>query len=65
VTAIAQDAIVQQGGPIKAEPDPLDESPPPNTGHTYAAITHLDQATLAFGGIALRYSGSTAPSTTR
>jgi 2-alkyl-3-oxoalkanoate reductase len=56
---------VQQGGPIKAEPDPLDESPPPNTGHTYAAITHLDQATLAFGGIALRYGGSTAPSTTR
>jgi nucleoside-diphosphate-sugar epimerase len=47
----------RQGGPIKTEADPIDETPPPNTAKTYAAITHLEKATLAFGGIALRYGG--------
>jgi nucleoside-diphosphate-sugar epimerase len=47
----------RQGGPIKTEADPLDETPPPNTGKTYAAITYLEKATIAFGGIALRYGG--------
>jgi 2-alkyl-3-oxoalkanoate reductase len=45
----------RQGGPIKTEADPVDETPPPNTGQTYAAITHLEKATTDFGGIALRY----------
>jgi nucleoside-diphosphate-sugar epimerase len=47
----------RQGGPIKTEADPVDETPPPNTGQTYAAITYLEKATTAFGGIALRYGG--------
>jgi 2-alkyl-3-oxoalkanoate reductase len=47
----------REGGPIKTEGDPLDDTPPPNTGKTYAAITHLEKATTDFGGIALRYGG--------
>lgn len=47
----------RQGGPIKTEADPVTETPPPNTGKTFAAITHLEEATIAFGGIALRYGG--------
>jgi nucleoside-diphosphate-sugar epimerase len=47
----------REGGPIKTEADPVDATPPPNTGQTYAAITYLERATLAFGGIALRYGG--------
>jgi nucleoside-diphosphate-sugar epimerase len=47
----------RQGGPIKTEADPLDDTPPSNTSKTFAAITHLEQATTDFGGIALRYGG--------
>jgi nucleoside-diphosphate-sugar epimerase len=47
----------REGGPIKTEEDPVDDTPPPNTGRTFAAITHLERATLEFGGIALRYGG--------
>ena len=47
----------RQGGPIKTEADPVDETPPPNTGETYAAILYLEKATTGFGGIALRYGG--------
>jgi nucleoside-diphosphate-sugar epimerase len=47
----------REGGPIKTEEDPLDPTPPPHTGETYAAMTHLDNAVTAFGGIALRYGG--------
>jgi nucleoside-diphosphate-sugar epimerase len=47
----------RQGGPVKTEADPVDETPPPNTSRTYAAITYLERATIAFGGIALRYGG--------
>jgi nucleoside-diphosphate-sugar epimerase len=47
----------RQGGPVKTEADPVDETPPPNTGQTFAAIAHLEQATTGFGGIALRYGG--------
>jgi nucleoside-diphosphate-sugar epimerase len=47
----------RQGGPIKTETDPVDDTPPPNTAQTFAAITHLEQATTDFGGIALRYGG--------
>lgn len=44
----------RQGGPIKTEADPVDETPPPNTGQTFAAITYLEKATTDFGGIARR-----------
>jgi nucleoside-diphosphate-sugar epimerase len=47
----------RQGGPIKTEADPVDDTPPPNTAKTYAAITHLEEAVIDFGGIALRYGG--------
>ncbi len=47
----------RQGGPIKTEADPVDETPPPHTGQTFAAITYLEKATTDFGGIALRYGG--------
>jgi nucleoside-diphosphate-sugar epimerase len=47
----------REGGPIKTEADPVDDTPPPNTAKTYAAITHLEEATTDFGGIALRYGG--------
>lgn len=47
----------RQGGPVKTESDPLDETPPKNTGQTYAAMAHMEQETLAFGGIVLRYGG--------
>jgi 2-alkyl-3-oxoalkanoate reductase len=47
----------RQGGPVKTEADPVDQTPPRNTGQAYAAIIHLEKATLAFGGIALRYGG--------
>jgi nucleoside-diphosphate-sugar epimerase len=58
---VAQSAFfyryARQGGPVKTEADPLDETPPPNTGRSAAAITYLEKATTDFGGIALRYGG--------
>jgi nucleoside-diphosphate-sugar epimerase len=58
---LAQSALfyryARQGGPVKTEADPLDETPPPSTGKSLAAITYLEKATIAFGGIALRYGG--------
>jgi nucleoside-diphosphate-sugar epimerase len=45
------------GGPVKAEDDPLDPTPPAHTEATYAAMSHVDQAVTAAGGVALRYGG--------
>jgi nucleoside-diphosphate-sugar epimerase len=47
----------REGGPVKSEEDPLDPSPPAHTEETYAAMTYLDDAVTAFGGISLRYGG--------
>jgi len=47
----------REGGPVKTEDDLLDPTPPPHTEETYAAMTYLDDAVTAFGGIALRYGG--------
>lgn len=47
----------RQGGPIKTEADPVDATPPLNTGQTHAAIAYLEKETLAFCGVALRYGG--------
>ena len=47
----------REGGPVKSEEDPLDPTPPAHTEETYAAMSHLDNAVTAFGGIALRYGG--------
>ena len=45
------------GGPVKTEQDPLDPTPPAHAEETYAAMTHLDEAVTAAGGIALRFGG--------
>ena len=47
----------REGGPVKAEGDPLDPSPPAMARQTNAAMRHLDQAVTNAGGIALRYGG--------
>jgi nucleoside-diphosphate-sugar epimerase len=43
------------GGPVKTEDDPLDPTPVEGMHETSAAMTYLDQAVTAAGGIALRY----------
>jgi nucleoside-diphosphate-sugar epimerase len=48
---------LRDGGPIKTEADPLDETPLRNTQESFQAMAYLEQATTAFGGIALRYGG--------
>jgi nucleoside-diphosphate-sugar epimerase len=45
----------RQGGPVKTEDDPLDPTPPAAAREAFAALTHLDEAVTASGGIALRY----------
>jgi nucleoside-diphosphate-sugar epimerase len=45
------------GGMVKAEDAPLDAHPPKGAEQTSAAMTHVDEAVTAFGGIALRYGG--------
>jgi nucleoside-diphosphate-sugar epimerase len=47
----------RDGGPIKSESEPLDPTPPATTRETMAAMTHVDEAVTAAGGIALRYGG--------
>jgi nucleoside-diphosphate-sugar epimerase len=47
----------REGGPVKAEDDPLDPNPPKTARQTNAAMTYLDQAVTGAGGIALRYGG--------
>jgi nucleoside-diphosphate-sugar epimerase len=43
------------GGPVKSEDDPLDPSPVRGMHETCAAMTYLDAAVTAAGGVALRY----------
>jgi nucleoside-diphosphate-sugar epimerase len=43
------------GGPVKREEDPLDPAPVPGMRLTAAAMTYLDEAVLAAGGVVLRY----------
>jgi nucleoside-diphosphate-sugar epimerase len=45
------------GGPVKTEDDPLDPAPVEGMRETCAAMTYLDEAVVAAGGIALRYGG--------
>ena len=51
----------REGGPVKTEDDPLDPDVPAGMAQTFAAMTHLDQAVTAAGGIALRYGGLYGP----
>ncbi len=43
------------GGHVKTEDDPLDSTPVAGMHETAAAMTYLDEAVIAAGGIALRY----------
>jgi 2-alkyl-3-oxoalkanoate reductase len=45
----------REGGPVKIEDDPLDVTPVEGMHETSAAMTYLDEAVTAAGGIALRY----------
>lgn len=45
----------RKGGAIKTEDNPLDDTPPPNTHETIAAMNHVERVATDFGGIALRY----------
>ena len=47
----------REGGPVKTEDDPLDPAPPKTARQSTAAMSHVDQAVTAAGGIALRYGG--------
>ena len=47
----------REGGPVKAEDDPLDPNPVPAMRETDAAMRYLDHAITAAGGTALRYGG--------
>jgi nucleoside-diphosphate-sugar epimerase len=54
------------GGPVKAEGDPLDDTPPTAVRQTFAAIRHVEETvTRATGieGIVLRYGGFYGPGT--
>ena len=47
----------RSGGPVKTEEDPLDTAPPASARQTFAAMSHVDDAVTAAGGVALRYGG--------
>jgi nucleoside-diphosphate-sugar epimerase len=47
----------REGGMVKNETDPLDSSLLKGTEKTFGAMTYVDQAVTAAGGIALRYGG--------
>jgi nucleoside-diphosphate-sugar epimerase len=53
----------REGGPVKAEEDRLDPSPPRNVAETLAAIRHVEEAVMAAGGVVLRYGGFYGPGT--
>jgi nucleoside-diphosphate-sugar epimerase len=44
-------------GPVACEDDPVLTEPPASAAQTFAAMSYLDQAVTAAGGIALRYGG--------
>jgi len=48
---------IREGGPVKTEDDPLDPAPPAVAVQTNIAMSHLDEAVTAAGGVALRYGG--------
>jgi nucleoside-diphosphate-sugar epimerase len=51
----AYSRYAREGGPVKTEDDPVDSAPMRTFRESSAAIEHLEQAVLDFGGIALRY----------
>lgn len=56
----------REGGPVKAEDDPLETDPPKHVEETLAAIRHLEAAVTGsrdLEGIVLRYGGFYGPGT--
>jgi nucleoside-diphosphate-sugar epimerase len=51
----AYSRYAREGGPVKTEDDPVDSAPMRTFRESAAAIDHLEQAVIDFGGIALRY----------
>jgi len=51
----AYSRYAREGGPVKTEDDPVDAAPMRTFRESAAAIDHLEEAVLDFGGIALRY----------
>lgn len=49
------------GSRVKTEADPIDPSPVPAARNTLAAIAHAERATVAAGGIALRFGNFYGP----
>jgi nucleoside-diphosphate-sugar epimerase len=47
----------REGGWIKSEDAPLEQSPPRSAAKTFAAMNYLDRAFLDAGGVVLRYGG--------
>lgn len=55
--------FAREGGPVKEEDAPLDPHPPARLRTMHDAIRHLEAATVAAGGIVLRYGGFYGPGT--
>jgi 2-alkyl-3-oxoalkanoate reductase len=53
--SFANHRYARQGGPVKAEQDPLDPTPVPTMRESEAAMAYLDRVVTDAGGIALRY----------
>jgi 2-alkyl-3-oxoalkanoate reductase len=51
----------REGSAVKTEDDPLDQDPPAGMRQTFAAMSHLDEAVTAAGGVVLRYGGFYGP----
>jgi nucleoside-diphosphate-sugar epimerase len=54
------------GGPVKAEDDPLDDTPPKAVSQTFTAIRHVEETVMRADGIeglVLRYGGFYGPAT--
>jgi 2-alkyl-3-oxoalkanoate reductase len=45
----------REGGPVKAEDDPLDPEPPRSMRNGFGALRHLEEAVASMDGIVLRY----------
>jgi nucleoside-diphosphate-sugar epimerase len=54
---------IREGGPVKAEDDPLDPNPPAQQAESLAAIRHLERAVLdaPLEGVLLRYGSFYGP----
>ncbi len=61
VERIVAQSSARVGSWVKTEENPLDTDPPASARRTFAAMSHVDSAVTAAGGIALRYGGFYGP----